>query len=472
MVISHNLTAMNAQRQYNIVDSKRAKSTEKLSSGYKINRAADDAAGLAISEKMRRQIRGLSQGAENIQDGTSACQIMDGALNETMDIMSRITELSVKAANGTLDDEDRRSIQHEITQLLSELNRTTKSCNFNEKNLLSVDSYFDNPRTNPNAGKADIVFVLDNTGSMDSFITNVKNNLASFSDKLKNCNIQYGFVAYGDTDSTPAVVTYPFVDTAAKVKAEMDGMTMTWGGDGPEQALEGIMAAANYSFRSDAASKNIILVTDANYHVKGDGAEYNYTPDDIKTTLAAKGITMSVVTRPEYMSLYSGIANGSVHDIFSNFNNSLSVIAGDIVEEAGEEIFKNPEDLRIQCSGESDDYIMVHTYNINTDTLDLTNLNVETKESAQKAIDAIDSAAKYVSNIRSNIGAEQNRLEHATNINENVIENTTSAESQIRDTDMAKEMVSFSLNNILAQAGQSMLAQANQSNQGVLALLQ
>ena len=170
---------MNAQRQFNITGDSIKKSMEKLSSGYRINRAADDAAGLTISEKMRSLIRGMNQGSDNIQDGISVCQIMDGALAETHDIMHRMTELSVKASNGTLCPEDRQAIQSEMNQLIRELDRTAESTVFNEKQLIApVD--LEKIAVNPKGGKADIVFVVDNTGSMGGLINNVMNNLTSF----------------------------------------------------------------------------------------------------------------------------------------------------------------------------------------------------------------------------------------------------------------------------------------------------
>ncbi|MBQ8198434.1 MAG: flagellin [Lachnospiraceae bacterium] len=275
MVVQHNLTAMNSNRMLGITTDIQAKSTEKLSSGYRINRAADDAAGLAISEKMRRQIRGLTQASENAQDGISCVQTAEGALAEVHDMLQRMNELAVKAANGTMTSADRGYINSEVQALVSEIDRVASTTTFNEQNLLD----------------------------------------GTFSNK---------------------------------------GLQV--------------------------------------------GAEANQIIDLSITALTAEGL-----------ELIGGTADISVGG--------------------------------------------------------------PTPENAQNAISMIKVALAKVSQQRSDLGAIQNRLEHTIKNLDNVVENTTAAESQIRDTDMATEMVRYSNNNILAQAGQSMLAQANQSNQGVLSLL-
>ena len=272
MVVQHNLTAMNSNRMLGLTTASQAKSTEKLSSGYKINRAADDAAGLAISEKMRRQIRGLTQASANAQDGISAVQTAEGALGEVHDMLQRMNELAVKAANGTNQSEDQAYIQSEVTALSAEIDRVAQTTTFNEKSLL------------------------------------------------------------------------------------------------------------------DGTFSNVAL------QVGSEGTEKN----QIKVTIAK----------------------------------------------------------------------------MDASSIGLSDLSVSDAASATAAITKIKSAITKVSEQRSDIGAIQNRLEHTINNLDNVVENTTSAESAIRDTDMASEMVKYSNNNILAQAGQAMLAQANQSNQGVLSLLQ
>ena len=278
MVVQHNLTAMNSSRMLNITTDSQAKSTEKLSSGYKINRAADDAAGLAISEKMRRQIRGLTQASSNAQDGISCVQTAEGALTEVHDMLQRMNELAVKAANGTQTSADRGYINQEVQALVSEIDRVASTTTFNEKNLLN--------------GKFDV-------------------------------KLQVG------------------AEANQTISLKIDGMSAA----------------------------------------------------GLKLT-GAKPTGGSAIT-----------------------------VGG-------------------------------------TDA-----------KHAQLAISQIKVALAQVSKQRADLGAVQNRLEHTIKNLDNVVENTTSAESSIRDTDMATEMVKYSNNNILAQAGQSMLAQANQANQGVLSLL-
>ena len=446
---------------------------EKLSSGYKINRAADDAAGLTISEKMRSLIRGMNQGSDNIQEGVSACQIMDGALAETHEILHRMTELSVKACNGTLTSADRQAIQSEMNELVAELDRTSRSTTFNDKQLLApVD--IENLPVNPKGGKADVVFVIDNTGSMGGYVNNVMNNLKSFADGLANCDVRYGVVEYGDRGSV--FKTTPFTGSTSNVINTLKQINCTGGGDGPEQALEGVMAAVNYPFRSDADTKEVILVTDADYHQRGDvgdGADYQYTTSEVSDAVNNSGVRLSVVTSSSYMSLYkNGIANGSVLNISGNFHDSIMKLASDISEAAGEVIHKNPDDIWIQMSNVTDDGMLIHTYDVTAVSLDIADIDCSTEETARSCMDRIDKALAKVSEIRSSIGAEQNRLEHAFANNNNKAENMTAAESRIRDTDMAAEMVDLTKNNILAQAGSTMLSQAMQDPQSVLQLLQ
>ena len=272
MVVQHNLRAMNSNRMLGLTSASQSKSTEKLSSGYKINRAADDAAGLAISEKMRRQVRGLTQASANAQDGISMVQTAEGALNEVHDMLQRMNELAVKSANGTNTQDDREYIQKEVTALQSEIDRVASTTTFNEQKLMDADHTFD---------------------------------------------LQVG---------------------------------------------------------SETTDKDKISVSIGKMNASGLGVDSS----------------------------------------------------------------------KVKVGSDTD---------------------------ARTAIDNIKSAISKLNNQRADLGAQQNRLEHTINNLDNVVENTSAAESAIRDTDMATEMVKYSNNNILAQAGQSMLAQANQSNQGVLSLL-
>ena len=311
MVVQHNLTAMNSNRMLGITTKSQAKSTEKLSSGYKINRAADDAAGLSISEKMRRQIRGLSQASLNASDGISCVQTAEGALNEVHDMLQRINELAVKGENGTLTSVDRAYVQSEVSQLMSEIDRVQSTTTFNEKSLLDG--------------------------------------------KFTGVGIQVG------------------AESGQHITISIKSM--------------------------DIAT----LVTNA---VKTGNAKYRYDK-----------------------------------------NQDGKVTSDDQIQELAD-----INDIKIFVDNDKTKEVVAS---------DFAKLNAFAK-----------GALQVVSEQRSDLGAIQNRLEHTINNLDNVVENTTAAESQIRDTDMASEMVKYSNNNILAQAGQAMLAQANQANQGVLSLLQ
>lgn len=464
MVISHNLSAININRMYGIVSRDRSKTTEKLSSGYRINRAADDAAGLAISEKMRKQIRSLNQGISNIMDGISVCQIMDGALVESHDILHRMTELSVKAANGTLSLSDRHAVQQEINELISEFNHISINTKFNEKHLLSPVK----EDSDPNIGKAEIVFVIDNTGSMGGMVNNVKENLSAFSNALTDCDVRYGVVEFGDT--AREVKPYSFVSSAEEIKDQLGKIVCSGGGDINEAALDGIMESLRFPFRSKV--KEIVLVTDAPFHDKnGDGLS-TYTASDVANALKKCGARLSVVTTSANMDKYaSELATGNVLNINIDFYKSLTVLAEEISDSANREEEKAIDDIPIQMSGDVNDKYILHTFNVTAEKMGLDDINVSTVTGALSAIDSIDKASSRVAEIRAIIGADQNCLEHAYKSNLNTSENTQAAESKIRDTDMAKEMVAFANRNILMQAGEAMLAQANQSNQGVLSLL-
>ena len=323
MVVQHNLRAMNSNRMLGLTSTAQARSTEKLSSGYKINRAADDASGLSISEKMRRQIRGLTQASANAEDGISCVQTAEGALNEVHDMLQRINELAVKGENATLQSVDRSYIQSEISQLMEEIDRVSSTTTFNEQSLLD----------------------------------------GTFTAK----GLQVG------------------AESGQHIDISITAMSM------------------------------------ANLVNKANGASYTYYDQD-----------------------------GAKH----TDGEMTSGMAGNVVAKFLKTDYEGASSTDITGLYDSNDKSTYAT------TTDFASLNAFVK-----------SALQTVSKQRSDLGAVQNRLEHTIANLDNVVENTTSAESAIRDTDMATEMVKYSNNNILTQAGQAMLAQANQSNQGVLSLL-
>ncbi len=420
MIVKHNLTAMNSNRMLGLTTASQAKATEKLSSGYKINRAADDAAGLAISEKMRKQIRGLTQASLNAQDGISAVQTADGALHEVHDMIQRMTELSVKAANGTLSTSDRNAIQLEIDQLVSEIDRVSVTSKFNETYLLrGMNGATAGKLTYSTAAAAlGTKFgneVLVNTGTVAGVkLTNVKNSAVA-----NNATTTWA----GKTYSVNGGSVYVFVSATTKVGTASSTVT--------KMSISEVVAQMNASGTCKAFS-NIDDMTSA---IKRDYG------DDIKAI-------STFVDR-------QGCTNLKI-ETFADMNDAIDL------------------SLHVGADSGDENKIYMNLQNLSARGLGLNGLNVsgDTGKNASRAIDIVAEALQKVSAQRSSLGAIQNRLEHTINNLDNIVENTTAAESSIRDTDMAEQMVQYSNNNILAQAGQAMLAQANQATSGVLSLLQ
>ena len=386
MVVQHNLQAMNSNRMLGVTTSSQAKVTEKLSSGYKINRAADDAAGLSISEKMRKQIRGLDQASNNAQDGVSAVQTAEGALAEVHDMLQRMNELAVQAANGTNSTSDRTAIQNEIDQLTTEIDRVAETTKFNETYLLKG----------------------------------------------------------GDSTKT---VTMKAHDAGLKgsLTVAADGKSATF----KPAALE---------------TSDKVMIGGKEYKIVTTGADQN---NGLITLDTAKDLMKEELIKANSIGLDAPLADGKVTgDLTSGFTITM-----------GEQTVANALSFNLHVGADAD---MTNKINVNIDTMNSAFLGVKGLDvvgtdgigtQATYAIDAIADAIQKVSDQRSALGAVQNRLEHTIKNLDNVVENTTAAESQIRDTDMASTMVEYTKNNILQQAGQSMLAQANQSTQGVLSLL-
>jgi len=390
MVVQHNLTAMNANRMLGITTGQQAKSSEKLSSGYRINRAADDAAGLSISEKMRKQIKGLERASTNAQDGVSSVQTAEGALTEVHSMLQRMNELAVQAANGTNSADDREAIQAEITQLTTEIDRVAETTKFNETYLLK--------------------------GSVDG-LTHEK-TLAAY-----DAGLAGKMEPVKDANGLPTG-EYTFTATALN-----EGDTVVIAGK------EWTIAAATKE------DENILTADDA------------YTKMEAELVLANK----------------IGAEEGKEGTVTAGATGTWTIAPGKITVPNNLTF-----DLHVGTDTDMTNKIIVDIEAMTAAGLGIKGLNVsgDTSKNATYAIDAITEAIQRVSDQRSALGAIQNRLEHTIANLDNVVENTTAAESRIRDTDMAEEMVEYSKNNILAQAGQSMLAQANQSTQGVLSLLQ
>ena len=467
MVVQHNMQAMNANRMLNVTTSQQSKATEKLSSGYKINRAADDAAGLSISEKMRKQIKGLDQASSNAQDGVSAVQTAEGALTEVHSMLQRMNELATQAANGTNSKSDRDSIQDEIDQLTTEIDRVSETTKFNE------------------------TYLLKGNGEKQTKVLNGH-----------DAGINYKSFVDGETKATMTVTLK--AGTSVKVAGKTYNIT------------EGTADTAADSLKT---LKKTVAAKGANDSVKINGTTYTgktvKDPVDQTTSVVFDAGTGTTYTGAELAALikdgdvvnHDGTTDHVARDYTSDSNKDAATVANKMksaLEQAnnigvtdaqyatvgapkkatndytfeitkGKATFDKALSFGLHVGADADmtNKITVDIDSMSSSGLGVKGLNVsdDSGVAATYAIDAIADAISKVSAQRSSLGAVQNRLEHTIANVDNVVENTTSAESRIRDTDMAETMVEYSKNNILAQAGQSMLAQANQSNQGVLSLL-
>jgi flagellin len=447
MVVQHNLTAMNSNRMLGVTTSAQAKSTEKLSSGYKINRAADDAAGLSISEKMRKQIRGLTQASANAQDGISTVQTAEGALTEVHDMLQRMNELAVKAANGTQSESDRQDIQSEIDQLVTEIDRVSTTTKFNETYLLkgrnadgtAAKLTYDTAKANLGDAAAKI--------NVDGAFTIAVNT------GLTKNDVQGAIEAKNTIAVTPKALDGTSI-SAQSVTVKVDGKDMTYYLINSTQATSPSNTVAAASVSEIVDNINDKALKDKN-GVAADVTTKAFSSMDELTAQLKKDFGADVKSVVVDTESTPGTVQLKVN-AFADLNDAMNVslhVGADSAED-------NKIDMSIN---------MMSARGLGVNGLDVTG---DTDVKATKAIDTIADAIAKVSSQRSSLGAAQNRLEHTIKNLDNVVENTTSAESQIRDTDMATEMVNYSKNQILAQAGQSMLAQANQANQGVLSLLQ
>ena len=632
MVVQHNMQAANANRMLNVTTSAQSKSTEKLSSGYKINRAADDAAGLTISEKMRKQIKGLDRASTNAQDGVSAVQTAEGALTEVHSMLQRMNELATQSANGTNSTTDRKAIQDEIDQLSTEIDRVSETTKFNEMYLLKGTDGTTSAK-NVNAHDAGLAgklvangdgtstFKLDKaladgdnvtiagkkytigstTASTDGFekldtlgakkvsvgdsVTDANGNKKTLVDKFSNTGTAANIYEAGDKikidgkEYTIATTTDLSKTTGAELSsADAQQMVSEALANGKEASFTAKATAKGIYAANATMDVKIVSALDTN-EVSSLGIATTAKVSDLKGTALAAGDVVSLSGKaitataeaPANMSTVKDIVKSlqendaiqiggktitisdktsladdkyTVNDALSllndkdtvNFNNVTSaegkaaltvsglkastdytavdtkvaasgdnvISAKDAYSMMAEELQKASSigadvaaevksdnsgnftikqgtvdvkealsfNLHVGADADSTNKITVDIDSMSSAGLGIKGIKADTEQDATYAIDAIADAISQVSSQRSALGAIQNRLEHTINNLDNVVENTTTAESRIRDTDMAEEMVNYSKNNILAQAGQSMLAQANQSNQGVLSLLQ
>ena len=480
MVVQHNMQAANANRMLNITTSAQSKSTEKLSSGYRINRAADDAAGLTISEKMRKQIKGLDRASTNAEDGVSAVQTAEGALTEVHSMLQRMNELATQSANGTNSNTDRKAIQDEIDQLTTEIDRVSETTKFNETYLLKGDGSEKEYNVNAHDAGIDGVTLTDNG---DGTVGVTLKTLAA-GDKVNIAGKQYTIGAV-EADVTNAVGTPKKGDTVKVGNAEYtyeDGNSV----DSAGTKVAAGWYASGTDFKTDTkanwdnAKKDTADLAVAGASVTVKGKTFNVI-NDANTADGVDDKDSSVITAGKAYQLQtaeivkaSSIGADTAATNATNANDAYNTATTTFTLNKGTVSYKDGLSFNLHVGADADmtNKITVNIDSMNSAGLGIKGIKADTEQDATYAIDAIADAISTVSSQRSALGAVQNRLEHTINNLDNVSENTTSAESRIRDTDMAKEMVNYSKNNILAQAGQSMLAQANQSNQGVLSLLQ
>ena len=477
MVVQHNMQAANANRMLNVTTSAQSKSTEKLSSGYKINRAADDAAGLTISEKMRKQIKGLDRASTNAEDGVSAVQTAEGALTEVHSMLQRMNELAVQSANGTNSSTDRKAIQDEVDQLATEIDRVSETTKFNETYLLKGDGAEKAHNVNAHDAGLDGVTLTDKGNEVEVTLKELKAGdkisiagknytIGSTADEITNkmtagaAGAKNSYTINGATyqvDENNKVYT---ADGKTKVtKAELTG---TGAGDAELTDLQGLVKEGS---TVTIGTKTYTAMTDK----AGAGAD---GIDDNDSTVITAGKAYQLQTAEIVKA--SSIGTDTVAKNKTTVNDAFGTATTNFTLQKGTVSYKDALSFNLHVGADADmtNKITVNIDSMNSAGLGVKGIKADTEQDATYAIDAIADAISTVSSQRSALGAVQNRLEHTINNLDNVVENTTSAEYRIRDTDMAEEMVNYSKNNILAQAGQSMLAQANQSNQGVLSLLQ
>ena len=477
MVVQHNLTAMNSNRMLGITTGAQAKATEKLSSGYKINRAADDAAGLAISEKMRKQIRGLTQASANAQDGISAVQTAEGALTEVHDMLQRMNELAVKASNGTMSESDRKAVQSEVDQLVTEIDRVSTTTKFNETYLLKGSNAGEAGKltytvatTNLGTSFANAMKTAGNdivnksTGDINIKLTKYEasENKAATANKVTNTNTVYNSDALNTivnstnytgysvqiTNSAGKVVTYHTVlSTFENAASKGTGCASVSDVVGALNAYGGLNANGTKKADKDVTDKAFASLDEMMAAIRSDFSNDIRAVSSYETDKNLTG--GSILTGTHTMETVLKI------ETFADLNSAVDL------------------SLHVGADSSSDNKISMNIAMMSARGLGVNGVKVSGDDStnADSAINTIADALQKVSNQRASLGAIQNRLEHTIANLDNIVENTQSAESAVRDTDMATQMVTYSNNQILAQAGQAMLAQSNQANQGVLSLL-
>ena len=498
MRIQHNIMAMNAYRNFGNNTSALSKNLEKLSSGYKINRAGDDAAGLAISEKMRAQITGLKAAQKNVKDGISLVKTAEGAMQEIHDMLNRMDYLATQSANGTYDNEvDRANLQKEVESLKSEIDRISKSANFNGQKLL--DGSLDQPKVDVTATTVDNATIapkdatpgISTTGAVKQGDGNEHTLTVQYTDasgKLNTVNVKYTSDKAGATNNATAMIDALKKDSQLsslfEIGGDENGITFT-----NKQAGESKIQVMGVTTTDTTGTVAAMQAPTAGTSASIDVEVTDITAASTGKLAAGKDITINgtkyqfVANASDLEKLDKGIVGVLVGsndgETVANLNKALEGVGikATIVDADNKINFapvQNGSAMKLQIGDTSADYeqLEVSIGNMDSASLGIGDLDIGTPEGAHAAIDKIKAAINTVSSTRGDLGAIQNRLEHTQNNLSVMTENIQDAESTIRDTDVAEEMMAYTKNNILIQSAQAMLAQANQVPQGVLQLMQ
>lgn len=460
----HNSGAMYGNRMLKTNSRKKIKTTEKLSSGFKINRAADDASGLAISEMMRRQIGGLTQGVRNVQDGVSMCQVADAALSEVHDMLNRINELSIKAANGTMSKSDREAVQEEVSMLTSEISRIGTTTTFNDihifdyangeymKQTLNMDLI-----RSPSAEKGYLSEAYYENGK---YYPSASMDFSALTDESKIARLVGKSFSFTCSQSCPEAFTFTFVYKDGQQSRFLNP-------DSKGRPVEHRYQIDLMGIESGSELLNTLFDFVKDNPATNDTSSGDRVNVSHSNILVKKSDTMLVLRTDDYNA--KNTAEAVFQHCEAKYKNSKygqADFAG--IANASDEKITNV--LSIHYGADGKDNMGFYIEKMNAVTLGLNDLKVTLVEECYNAINKTKEAMVIVNRQRGLIGAEQNRLESTIDNEDNVVENLTASESRIRDTDMAREVVRESTLNILEQAGYSVLAQANQNNQKVLAL--
>lgn len=542
MIINHNMNALNAHRNMNVNNTAAGKSMEKLSSGLRINRAGDDAAGLAISEKMRGQIRGLTQASRNASDGISMIQTAEGALNETQNILQRMRELSVQSSNDTNTAADRQSIQKEIEQLTEEIDRIGNNTEFNTQSLLKGDGSTKLEGISIDlAGKTTMKAGTDATTVEAKIEIDLTNVTTAGSVKLgindKDVEIKLGAggtageilngtVSLGNPAGANAVAksVSELVQKSIDEDSDLKGNFKVSVGTGNKIVIEAVKTGENSGAKGNIKIKDTVNNATFTDGVNTVAKDQTIVGKDVKATAATATVDLDGLTVEHLLT--KGVTIGGKQIEFYNADEGsysgdaigvsitsaikaappndidATKLVDAIIEQTkgkldGVELSKDADKLVVtstqtglnskveiengaknegfeatfQVGANSNQTISISIGDMRAEALGVKAVDLTTAEGSQEATATIQAAIEKVSTERAGLGAVQNRLEYTISNLDNTTENLTSAESTLRDVDMAKEMMTFSKNNILNQAAQAMLAQANQQPQNVLSLL-